>query len=282
MSRRDGKRLKKVDSMHIIMPIMMPDRCDNEAYITEIIDLTKLNKFLAKKNKSNPEYEYKLFQVIVAAILKVLVLRPKMNRFIKNYKLYQRNDYSASFVIKKQFRDESEEGLAVVKASPEDTLDSIHDMIASQVMSCRGGKKDSSTESMDVLSKLPDFLITLIGYVVRFLDRHGWMPASVIETDPYQCSVILSNLGSIKLHSGYHHLTNWGTTSIFVVVGEIKKRLIYDEKCKSSVKDSIELGLVVDERIADGYYFSGTVRLFKKLIENPELLEKPLSTEVDY
>ena len=44
---------------------------------------------------------------------------------------------------------------------------------------------------------------------------------------------------------------------------------------------SVDLGLTIDERIADGYYYSKTVQLLKKLLENPELLEKPLSEEVE-
>ena len=38
----------------------------------------------------------------------------------------------------------------------------------------------------------------------------------------------------------------------------------------------------VDERIADGYYYSKTVRLLRKLLENPELLEQPLNEKVDF
>ena len=89
-------------------------------------------------------------------------------------------------------------------------------------------------------------------------------------------------MGSIKLKSGYHHLTNWGTTSIFIIVGEKKIRPFFDEEGNVTMKDSIDLGLTVDERIADGYYFSKTVRLLKKLLENPELLEKPLIEEIEY
>ena len=36
------------------------------------------------------------------------------------------------------------------------------------------------------------------------------------------------------------------------------------------------------KNIADGYYYSKTVRLLRKLLENPELLEKPLNERVDY
>ena len=48
------------------------------------------------------------------------------------------------------------------------------------------------------------------------------------------------------------------------------------------MKDSVDIGLTIDERIADGYYYSRTVRLLKTLLENPELLERPLNEEVAY
>lgn len=48
------------------------------------------------------------------------------------------------------------------------------------------------------------------------------------------------------------------------------------------MKPSIDLGLTIDERIADGYYYAKTVRLLKTLLENPHLLDEPLQKEVDY
>ena len=280
--RRDGVLLKNLDSMHFIMPIIYPNRCDNEAYISECIDLTNINSYLEKKNSDNPEYKYNLFQIIVTAVLKTVTLRPKMNRFIANGNMYQRNEISAAFVIKKIFSDNSEEGLAFIRSKAEDTLDTIHDEIYKQVSYCRkDGKKDSSTETMDLFNPMPRFLSKAIIKLVCVLDRHGMVPKSFIASDPYYSSVILSNLGSIKLRSGYHHLTNWGTTSIFVVVGEKKKRPFYDDDGNMTMRDSVDLGLTVDERIADGYYYSKTIKLLKRLLENPELLEAPLKKEVE-
>ena len=281
--RRDGTLIKNLDSMHFIMPIIYPNRCDNEAYISECIDLTNINSYLEKKNLSNPEYKYNLFQIIVAAVLKTVTLRPKMNRFIANSNMYQRNEISAAFVIKKIFSDNGEEGLAFIHSKGEDTLDTIHNEIYRQVSVCRkDGKKDSSTESMDLFNSMPRFISKTLVKLVCVLDRHGMVPKTFIASDPYYSSVILSNLGSIKLHSGYHHLTNWGTTSIFVVVGEKKKRPFYDENGNMTMKESLDLGLTVDERIADGYYYAKTIRLLKKLLENPELLEAPFDEEVEY
>lgn len=280
--RRDGTLLRDTDSMHLIMPLMYPNRCDNEAFISERIDLTNINRFLEQKNADNPEYKYNLFQIMVTALLKTITLRPKMNYFIANKNMYQRNEVSAAFTIKKIFSDHGGEALAFIHTKPEYTLDTIHEEIYRQVSYCRSDKKDASTESMDALQKLPRFLLKPIGFCARFLDRHGWMPRQVIATDPYYSSVVLTNLGSIKLHSGYHHLTNWGTNSVFCAIGERKKRPFYKEDGTVEMRDSVDLGLTIDERIADGYYYSKTVRLLKTLLENPELLEKPLSEKVEY
>ena len=280
--RKDGKLLRDIDGMHFIVPLLYPNRCDNEAFISEQIDLTAIDAYLEKKNASNPEYKYNLFQLIVTAMLKTIQLRPKMNYFIANKNLYSRNEISASFVVKKQFADHGGEALAFIHAKENFTLEDVHSEIYRQVSFCRSDKKDSSTASMDIFNKMPRFVSKSIVAFIRFLDRHGWVPQSLIATDPYYSSVVLTNLGSVKMHSGYHHLTNWGTNSVFLAIGEIKKRPYFDDDGHVTMKNSVDLGLTIDERIADGYYYSKTVRLLRKLLENPELLETPLNEEVEY
>lgn len=279
--RKDGKLLRHIDSMHFICPIIYPDRCDNEAFIYEKIDLTNIDKYLAKKNKNNPDYKYNLFQVIVTAFLKVLYLRPKMNYFIQNCNLYERYNKTASFVVKKQFKDNGAEGLAFIHSKPEDNIDSIHDAIENVVTKQRSGGSDKSTDSMDIISKLPRLIGKFIVHCVMFLDRHGLCPSSLIASDPYYSSVVLTNLGSIKMHAGYHHLTNWGTNSLFVAIGQIKKRQFLLDNGKTVIRNSVDLGITIDERIADGYYYSKTIQLLKYILENPELLDLPLNSEVE-
>ncbi len=280
--RRDGVLLRDLDSMHFIVPLIYPNRCDNEAYISERIDLTNINAYLERKNAGNEGYPYKLFHIIVAAMAKTITLRPKMNRFIANKNMYQRREVSAAFVVKKEFADEGGEALAFLRFKDDDTLDTIHEKIVRHIASCRSDKADKSTESMDLFCRLPRPILKFIVWLVCRLDVHGWVPQTFIETDPYYSSVVLTNLGSIKLKSGYHHLTNWGTTSVFVAVGERKIRPFFREDGTYEMKDSIDLGLTIDERLADGYYYSQTVRLLKALLEKPELLELPLIEEVDY
>lgn len=280
--RRDGTLLRDIDSMHFIMPMIYPNRCDNEAFLSECIDLTNINKYLEQKNAGDPEYKYNLFQIMVTAMLKTITLRPKMNRFIANKNMYQRKEVSAAFTVKKLFSDEGGEALTFIHSKPEDNIDTIHNEIYRQVSFCRSENKDESTAAMDTFQKLPRFIAKAGVRFAGFLERHGWAPQFLIGTDPYYSSVVLSNLGSLKLHAGYHHLTNWGTCSVFCVIGEIKKRPFYDEDGNMELRESVDLTLTIDERIADGYYYSKTIRLLRKLLENPELLELPLNEKVEY
>ena len=280
--RKDGVWLKDLDPLHGFMPYLYPNRADNEAFIQEQIDITALNEYLKKKTEGDPEFKYTYLHAIVAALVRTITLRPKMNRFIANKNVYQRHAISAAFVVKKLFSDNGAEALAIVYSDPTDNIDSLRAKLYKQISSCRSDALDRSSDSMDILNKMPRFLSKFLVYLITKLDKHGWCPEFLIGSDPYYSSALLTNLGSIKLKSGYHHLTNWGTCSIFCVVGERKNNPFFNQDGTFEMRDSVDLGLTIDERIADGYYYAKTVRLFKTLLENPELLELPLSEPVEY
>lgn len=281
--RKDGKLIRDLDSLHFITGIIYPKRCDNEGFISECIELENTEKYIEKRNAENPEYHYNLFQIVVASIIKTLTLRPKLNRFICNGNFYQRNEVSASFVVKKLFKDNGAESLAFIHAKDTDTLETVHDEIYRQVSFCKkSDNTDETTDAMDFLNKLPRFISKLLIYIIMFLDKLGIIPDSIIATDPYYSSCVISNLGSIQLHSGYHHLTNWGTCSAIVLLGEKKRRPFFSDDGTYEMKLSVDLGLTIDERLADGYYYAKTVKLLKYLIEHPEELEKPMSEEVNF
>ena len=275
--RRDGTLIRDIDAMHYVMPLMYPNRCDNEAFMTLHINLDKTEEYLKKRAQEHPGEGLAIFEIIIAAILKTIWLRPHMNRFIANKNMYQRNEVTAAFTVKKTFSDEGDETLARVVAEKGDTLESINRKVQEQIQLCKTGT-DASTDAMNIIKKIPGK--KLIGVIARFLDRHGWMPQSVIATDPYQCSVVLSNLGSIGMNIGYHHLMNWGTTSIFVVIGKKKKKPHYDMDGNITMRKELTISATIDERISDGFYYARTLKLVKKLVENPELLEQPIEQEV--
>lgn len=281
--RRDGIWLRDLPAMNQIMPTIMPNRADNEAYIDVDVDLRPLEAYLAKKNEGRTEDKITFFHVITAAIGKAFVLRPRMNRFICNHKVYQRRNITVAFVVKKKFEDKSEEGLAFLEFEPEDTIDTFHDKIMHIIhQTRRNDVKDASSGAMDVLISMPHFMTVAAVKLIRWLDKFGVLPDSIIGSDPNHAAILLSNLGSIGLEGGYHHLVNWGTNSCFVVVGKKFRKADYDENGNADVHEVIPLGITLDERIADGFYYSGTVALLKELLEHPELLEMPANTPVEY
>jgi len=221
--------------------------------------------------------------VIVTALAKTIMLRPKMNRFIVNSRFYQRNEVSTSFVVKREFSDKGEEMLAFLHAKEDDTIDTVHNEIYRQVSELRDKDYvDPSSGAMDMFRKMPAWLSRALVKSLVVLDRHGKVPSSLIETDPYYSSCVLSNVGSIKLKSGYHHLTNWGTCSLFCLIGEIQDHPLYDKDGSVTMVPMVDLGLTIDERLADGYYYSKSVKLLKYLLTHPAVLERPMSEKVDF
>jgi len=284
--RRDGKRLKKIDSMHAFMPYLLPKRCDNEAVLKENIPCEKLLEFVAEKNAQSPDFKYTVFHVILAAAAKTIYLRPKMNYFYKGHRLYERNEISFAFTVKRTFEDGSDEALAIFRLrteSEDSPLEQIHKKMAKYINMVRGeNKKDGATDIMDTLTKLPRFLVKFIVFVLNRLDYHGWLPASIEKEDPYHCTMYASNLGSIKATADYHHLAEFGTNSLFMLIGEMKDMIDLDENKQVTVKKMLPVSMTVDERIADGFYFAKSFKILKHLLQNPHLLEKSLTDPIDF
>lgn len=52
MNRRDGVRVKDLDSMHVLMPYIKPNRCDSDVFINQKMDVTELVKYYERMKKS--------------------------------------------------------------------------------------------------------------------------------------------------------------------------------------------------------------------------------------
>lgn len=281
--RRDATLITKADPLHLFMPYIYVNEADNEAFIQEQIDITNLLAYVEKKNGENPEYKYTPFHVIVAAIVKMVHLRPVLNRFYKGYRYYQRDDVSVAFTAKNVFSDTGTESLLMMKYDESSTVDSIHNDIKERLIRLRSkGEVDNSTDQMGSLVKLPRWLLRIVGFILRRLDFYGKVPDSLIKEDPNHATVFVSNLGSLNLRAGYHHLSNWGTCSVFVVIGRYHKAPVFADDGSYEMRDVVDIGITLDERIGDGFYYSKSLKLLKHLLNNPELLERPAGEEVDY
>ena len=278
--RRDARLVRDNDPLHFFVPYIYPHRADNEAVVTEQIDLTAMNAFLAEKNAGRTEDRYTLMHAIVAALVRTITLRPKMNRFIQGNRLYQRDDLTTGFVVKKQFADNGAEALAFLKWGPETTIDTVHEKVMAEIHECRSDKLDNSTAGMEKFTHLPRWMMRIAIRILFILDYYGRAPYSLVKKDPNYSTVFISNLGSIKLNANYHHLSNWGTTSIFLVIGKKHLAPIYDEKGNMEMHEVVDLSITLDERIADGYYYSKSVQILKHLLQHPEMLNERADCEV--
>ena len=240
---------------------------------------------MAKKNAENPKFKYTMFHFLCAAIAKCIYQRPKLNYFYKHKRLYERKFLSEAFIVKRQLVDSSPETLAILKFDTDSEIspiEQVHSKVEKIVFEVRHeNKDDGATDIMGVLKKLPKFILDIFMGFINFLDNRGILFKDFVSIDPYHQTVFLSNTGSIKLTAQYHHLANFGTNSFFVLIGQKHQHPYYSNDESVEMKEAVELGLTIDERIADGTYFANSLKIIRKLAENPELIELPFSTIIE-
>lgn len=275
--RKDAKKIRNMDGMHNIILDLKPNRCDSDVYINQKLDVTNLIKYMDKLKKKYPEKHITYFHAFVAAIGKLFYNRPYLNRFVANRTYYEHDDVKIAFVAKTQFTDDASELLCVVKVEADDNLFTISDKISEKVAKIRQNTRSDTNDIVDIVGRFPKFLrVPVLGFI-KFLDRHGWLPRSMINDNIYYSSIIVSNLGSIDCGSIYHNLTNFGTSSMLSTMGKIHKEKIVNEKGKEELRDICDFGTNCDERIADGLYFAKSIGLLQYIFDNPETLEDKAS-----
>lgn len=281
--RYDAKRVRDIDGVHHYMAYLMPKRCDAEVYINQKIDITELLKYIEEKNASG-ERKVTLFHCFIAAIARTVKMRPLLNRYISGKRFYDRHEISMGFTIKKKFTDHSEETLMIYRPKDEENLTAITDKLSPKVKEAKKEKNNGQSvdDILNIVKKLPKPIMHLFMAFMRFADNHGLMPKAFSSVDINYCTVLLSNLGSIKCDAVYHHLNNFGTNSIVITIGEMHKEVMLDENNEPVIRDIVNIGATLDERIADGFYFARSLKLIKHLFKNPHLLDKTLGEEIDF
>lgn len=278
--RGDRKDARRVDApgLQTVMAHLMPNRTDNEVYLNDTIDATELLKYLEKRNAEHPDYKTTLFHCAITGLARMVRERPLMNRFIQGHQMYERNEISLSFVCKRRFTDHSEEALMVLVPTDTDVLDTISKKIIGDVQETR--KSEHSTGGVDALldgfKKIPRPILMLIVRIIRWMDFWGINPDFITAGDPNYTTILCSNLGSIKCPAVYHHLNNYGTNSIMITIGTLHKEAVLMPDGHTEIRDLVDIGATLDERIADGFYFARSLKLIKHIFAHPEILEMPL------
>lgn len=274
--RPDGKLVKDIGPYERIMPIIMSKRYDAMVSNELEIDLEKVDKFLQEKRKQGENYSY--MHIIYAALIRTLKEKDKANRFIMNSRIYQREHIDISMAVKPKRSEDSEESTIKVRFTGNENLEEVKEKLNAIIFEIKGSEnKDDSNVGTDKLAKvfnvLPQFLLKITVKFLMWLDKVNMLPKAIIEESPFHCSAFITNVGSIGLSSVFHHIYDFGTTGIFISIGKKKKGLkkVGDEIVEYKY---LPIGIVIDERINDGYYFATIVKYITRLINNPEVLEK--------
>ncbi len=281
--RRDGVWVKDAPGLNVVMTNLFPNRTDCEVFLQQEIDITELLKYIDSKNGPDAACKTTLFHCFVAMIARILNERPYLNRFVQGRRIYQRDEITISFVAKRRFADHSEEALMQYVAKGSHTLADISKFIVGEVHEMR--KESHATGIDDIINhfgKLPRLLLMFAIRVVRWMDFWGIVPKALSDGDSNCASVLLSNLGSINCPSVYHHLNNYGTTSVLMTIGTIHKAPRFMPDGSIQVRDVVDLGTTLDERIADGFYFARSLKLIQHICNHPELLDRPLEEDSEY
>lgn len=280
--RSDGKKVKDLQIIEKAMGYFMPERIDALNMFTQPIKCETLDKFILEQKKNNGVH-YSYTEVLMAAVVRMLYQRPKTNRFINNCMVYQRNTISVSMNVKKSLTDNGEEVTLKMFFTGRESIDEVKKILDREIEKNLPADAEvhETTKTAGALCKLPNWLFKCAMWMIRKMDKHNILPKKLIHASPFHTSIYITDLRSIKLDKIYHHLYNFGTTSIFGALGKVQYVPVSDRSGEIRVEKRMNLGLVLDERIADGLYYGNSVRLLLKYIENPEMLlerlpEKPL------
>jgi hypothetical protein len=286
--RSDGERVRDLRAFNAILPYVLRRRSEAAVFFSKDIEVEAAMAYVRRRN-AEPSQEteaetgspslrsaerFSLFGLLIAAAARTIALKPRLNRFVHARAIYQRRDIWVSFIVKKALTEAATEGHAKVRLLPVDDIATIAERINGGIEAARSGAPGPDDREFALAHRLP-FGKVAITRLFRILDRFNVAPARMIRADPLFTSVYVANLGSIGLDTPYHNLYEWGSASVFMVVGRIFQKETRRPSGAIELRHCVNVKFTVDERIAEGIYFAHAIALFQRLVSKPEALESP-------
>ena len=261
--RSDGKKVKVTDPIQRLVPHIMNSRVASQNFIFQSIDCTNLDNFIRNERELGKSYNY--MHVVIATIVRVFYLKPELNRFVVNGRLFDRyakdgKNISISLTVKKHLSEGTPESVIKYAFTGTETLDEIKDLIDQAIRDTTSSKEDALKEANKTektakwFRLMPNGLIKFKGLYHAFFQYY------------------LTNMKSLRTDAIYHHLYEFGTTSMFISMGKEEELAVIDDADEVAKSKIMKLGFTIDERISDGFYYAKALKLFKKYLTNPELL----------
>ena len=273
MNRADGIRLKHTDVMYRIAAHIMAKRSDSQNAITINIPLNPIKAYMQEKRKEGRPVSH--LSILMAGFVRLMAEYPALNRFIVNKNPYARKEIAFGMVVLGAHAGENTANggtMSKVFFEPGDDIFTVEQKIESYISKNRTG--DNSTEAlMQKLTAIPGVLRIAVD-LIKWADKHNLLPKSIIDASPFHCSLVFTNLASIRTNHIYHHCYDFGTTSMVLAAGN-PREIPYERNGKVVLEKCLPIGMVMDERICSGHYFADAFRRYKEFMRDPHLLEGP-------
>lgn len=272
MKRVDGIRVKDEVPIYYLIPQFLPHRYDAMNMTTVDIPVEPLKNFMnAKRREGRPVSHMAL---VMAAYVRIVAEYPSVNRFIVNRKIYQHNDLTVSLVVLRPGGG-NDDTMGKLKFEPTDTVFDIQRKIDEFVEQNASGEEENGLDKiMRVFCNMSGLMRFIVG-VLRFMDAHGMLPRFLVDVSPFHASLLVSNLASIRANHIFHHVYDFGTTSVSITMGNMREVPKRGPGETTELVRCLPLGVVMDERIASGHYLTCAFARFRELLAEPELLESP-------
>ena len=269
--RADGKRLRHTDPMYRVAAHIMDKRVDSMNIITIDIPYEPMQEYINKKRKEGIRISH--MSLVIAAYVRTMAEFPQLNRFIVNKRVYTRNEVAVGMVVLKSGED-SNGTMSKMYFDKTNTIFEVNDIINKYIEDNRNTPENNKTEKLiKILVGIPGLLNVGVK-AFKLLDRYGLLPKAIINASPFHMSVGITNLASIRTNHIFHHCYEFGTTSVFMAMGNLRE--VPKRKGDEIVfVRSMPIGVVMDERICSGSYFALAFKSLKRYLANPELLELP-------
>ncbi len=269
--RPDGKLVKSKNGLYLLIPHIMDKRVDSMNMAEFNVELDYLDQFI-KQQKEETGIVYSYLEVLIAAIVRTIYLRPELNRFVVNKRIYERDFVYYSMAIQKSLKSGvSNETTLKFKLEGNESISSIKNIFEENVKQAKSQVNDVD-KLTTTLAAIPHFILKFVINMLKLLDRWGILPMSVIDAQPFHTTFFITDLRSVKCESIFHHVYEFGTTGLFFSTGPEKLEPYYDKDGNIAYKRVMPVKFVSDERFCDGFYFATSLRMLQKILRNPKVL----------
>jgi len=279
--RYDGRRLRTLDPFYLITPYVMRSRVDAQDYFEDRIDVGPAEAWLRERRRAGHR-GLRFLHLFVAAYVRTVSQKPRLNRFVAGRRIYARSEILVSLALKKRLHEDSPETVVKLRFSPADTVYDVAATIDAAVSRNRAPEERNETDrTARLLMRCPRTLLRLVVWLLRALDFHGWLPRALHRASPFHTSAFVTDLGSLGVKPIYHHLYDFGTTSVFLAFGVKERERFIGADGKVAQRKTVGLKVVNDERICDGHYYASAFKCLLGFFEHPERLEHPPAAVVE-